>query len=900
MDAEVSNIAIPANLILFGDLCDLFKQLYKKKKQRTEQYKIFTKFIDDFRLKVANTDGKKNSTFFPILRLMLPACERERAAYNLKETKLGNLLVKVLSLNKQSPDAQKLLNFRSVNNSFQDSDFAGVAFMVLKSRVSQNSSTLTVGAINELLDKIAKPEEGSHGAILDEVFSYALKKLTAEQFKWFLRIILKDMKLSMSVDRTLAMFHPDAPELYRNCSNLVKVCEELEDGDTRPSELGVQLFYAVRPMLSERLDITQIQKLPTSNTYIVEDKFDGERFQMHMENDTFEYFSRKGHPYSKKYGKNYESGLLTPYLKDCFSENARNFILDGEMMGWHKEGQYFGSKGMAYDIKKVTENSSYRPCYCVFDILYYNGKSLVGAEDKGLPLKERLKILDSLFKDKRGVILHSTRSVVKDSVDILNALNKAIDNQEEGVVVKDVDSFYLANSRNAGWYKIKPEYTDDTMTDLDMVIIGADEAENKRQGRAKSFHVACVDATPGEPTRWVCVGRVSTGFTYEERERVCAILENNWKLAKKSPIPPCLHFNKEKPDIWILPEHSMVLQVRASELVRSSGYGAPYTLRFPRVVRLRRDKPVADVMSLAQFNQLVATRSPVIKLGTKRVSESQIDQIDQLDMKIRRARTSKPKPQVPEQFRGNARGDVPVTSKALLGRKLCVLSDTESCKKADLISIIESHGGKHVANPGADTWCCIVGNLTYRARTLIKTQEYDVISASWLCSLPASDAPCKLSPLDMLSIKKQTKLNLSLDYDPFGDSYKDEIDEESLRKCFQKMENEPPIYLTTKEKLKLDKQLFGENNPFSFLRGCCIHIMGNPLNVILAKMYGADVVEDFTHVTYCTHVVLPNDMKNQNIDEIKEKSKGHIVSEDWLNECFKNKCKVPEAKFMLL
>lgn len=105
----------------------------------------------------------QNSTFFPILRLMLPACERERAAYNLKETKLGNLLVKVLSLNKQSPDAQKLLNFRSVNNSFQDSDFAGVAFMVLKSRVSQNSSTLTVGAINELLDKIAKPEEGNHG-----------------------------------------------------------------------------------------------------------------------------------------------------------------------------------------------------------------------------------------------------------------------------------------------------------------------------------------------------------------------------------------------------------------------------------------------------------------------------------------------------------------------------------------------------------------------------------------------------------------------------------------------------------------------------------------------------------------------------------------------------------------
>lgn len=87
------------------------------------------------------------------------------------------------------------------------------------------------------------------------------------------------------------------------------------------------------------------------------------------------------------------------------------------------------------------------------------------------------------------------------------------------------------------------------------------------------------------------------------------------------------------------------------------------------------------------------------------MSESQIDQVDQLDIKIRRTRTSKPKPQVPEQFRSNTGGNVPVTSKSLLDRKLCVLSDTESCKKADLISIIESHGGKHVANPGEFCFC---------------------------------------------------------------------------------------------------------------------------------------------------------------------------------------------------
>lgn len=60
------------------------------------------------------------------------------------------------------------------------------------------------------------------------------------------------------------------------------MCEELEDGDTRPLELGIKMFCAISPMLSERLDVTEIERqLRFENkTYIVENKFDGERFQV--------------------------------------------------------------------------------------------------------------------------------------------------------------------------------------------------------------------------------------------------------------------------------------------------------------------------------------------------------------------------------------------------------------------------------------------------------------------------------------------------------------------------------------------------------------------------------------------------------------------------------------------
>lgn len=50
-----------------------------------------------------------------------------------------------------------------------------------------------------------------------------MRSTTAEQMKWFLRIILKDLKLGMSMHRILAAFHPQGREYYDNCSNLVEV-----------------------------------------------------------------------------------------------------------------------------------------------------------------------------------------------------------------------------------------------------------------------------------------------------------------------------------------------------------------------------------------------------------------------------------------------------------------------------------------------------------------------------------------------------------------------------------------------------------------------------------------------------------------------------------------------------
>lgn len=124
------------------------------------------------------------------------------------------------------------------------------------------------------------------------------------------------------------------------------MCQDLFDSNIKLHELEVTVFTPFRPMLSLRCDKNVLEsEVNEGRELIVENKFDGERFQLHMENGVFKYFSKNGYEYSSNYGHSYNSsGLITPYLESLF-RNVRNVILDGEMMGWNKKSRSFGSKG---------------------------------------------------------------------------------------------------------------------------------------------------------------------------------------------------------------------------------------------------------------------------------------------------------------------------------------------------------------------------------------------------------------------------------------------------------------------------------------------------------------------------------------------------------------------------
>lgn len=65
--------------------------------------------------------------------------------------------------------------------------------------------------------------------------------------------------------------------------------------------------------------------------------------------------------------------------------------------------------------------------------------------------------------------------------------------------------------------------------------------------------------------------------------------------------PHGIEWANATPHFWYDPKHSVVLQIKASELVKTSTYRTSHSFRFPRVKEIRWDKPWYDTCSLQEF-----------------------------------------------------------------------------------------------------------------------------------------------------------------------------------------------------------------------------------------------------------------------------------------------------------
>jgi len=214
----------------------------------------------------------------------------------------------------------------------------------------------------------------------------------------------------------------------------------------------------------------------------------------------------------------------------------------------------------------------------VFDVIYYDGASLIESE-----FKERRALIERIVREEEFRIVLAKQIVTDDVSEVEAFYEAALSDNQEGLMGKSLVAPYKPGARIGYAVKLKPEDND-----FDLVITGAEWGTGKRAGWLTSFDVACRDN--GELLQ---IGKVSTGLK-EKPEEGFSFKEMTDMLEK-------LVVEVDGRKIKVRPE--IVVSVQYQNVQKSPTYSSGYALRFPRILRLRSDRGKDDVATLDEVER---------------------------------------------------------------------------------------------------------------------------------------------------------------------------------------------------------------------------------------------------------------------------------------------------------
>lgn len=884
--------------------------------------------------------------FYPAMRLMIPEKDRDRAMYGLKEKAIAKLLIKVTKINKDSEDAKSMMNWKLPGQLYKSAsstagDFAGRCYEVLSKRpLKTEVGDMSIAEVNSTLDQLSQMggEEQQFN-----IFRRFYRRMNPEELTWLIRIILRQMKIGATEKTILDIWHPDAETLFNVSSNLRRVCWELYDPKLRldGDDTGITLMQCFQPQLAafqnkvgsfEKM-VSKLRPTPEDDTFWIEEKLDGERMQLHMMEDPsapdgklFGFWSRKAKDYAYLYGKHFEgdeTGALTRFIKSAFGPNVRNIILDGEMITWDMDIDHivgFGTLKTAAISEKENRNDSktgQRPLFRVFDCLYLNDKLLTP-----YTLRDRRNALKSAVKDVHRRLEIHPYIEAHSYTEIEPVLRKVVAEASEGLVLKNPRSMYRLNERNDDWVKVKPEYMSEFGESLDCVIIGGYFGSGHRGGAHSSFLCGLLvnkHAKEDDPDYEKCYSffKVGGGFSKEDYAAIRGRTEGKWKDWDQRRPPRIIELGghaenrqHERPDQWIRPSDSVVVECKAASVESSDKFRMSITLRFPRFKQLRTDKKWTDALSVSEFMDLKDT---VEREHDEKEKEFKIEQ-----SRRKKARTEK-KPLV---IAGNETIATPYAgpeSKIFDGLNFFIMTDQihpEKKSKTDLEVLVKANGGKIVQRDSSDKNLIIVADKRLvKVSSLEKRDAFNIIKPKWIhdcirqAEIDAGAIPYML-PFEpnrhMFYLLDADQEAYESHVDENGDSYtRDVTDVDELRTILAAM---PKKFEANFESESFVGQLEDHGESLATLKNymfTSLKVFFNDsdepewkLRATLAKHYvrfaGGLVVGEKSEATH--HVVPEGQSKVRNAD-IDITRLARAVGIGWIERCWEEGTRVDEERF---
>jgi DNA ligase-1 len=345
----------------------------------------------------------------------------------------------------------------------------------------------------------------------------------------------------------------------------------------RLDEASLAVFHPIKFMLaSPAEDAAEILTRLGPDVW-VEDKYDGIRAQLHKHGTDVRLYSRDLHDVSGQFPEVVEAAVTLDW----------DGILDGELLAY-RDGTVLPFQSLQARLGRKSPSEEIRSeipvIFVAFDLLG------VGAGDGRIeallrdPLDERRRRLDALalpLADDGGRFARS-HLIRVDSVDGLEeAFTAARARRNEGLMVKDPRSGYSPGRRGLGWLKMKK-----ALATIDCVVIGVEVGHGKRHGVLSDYTFAVRDT---DKDRLVTIGKAYSGLTDAEIAEMTAWFEAHTiaRFGRYRQVEPIV-----------------VVEVAFDVIVRSVRHQSGFSLRFPRIATLRRDKPADEIDTLETVRAL--------------------------------------------------------------------------------------------------------------------------------------------------------------------------------------------------------------------------------------------------------------------------------------------------------
>lgn len=325
------------------------------------------------------------------------------------------------------------------------------------------------------------------------------------------------------------------------------------------------LAYALENELNELGDVSE---------WAIEHKWDGIRGQVICRKSELFVWTRGDELVTDKYP---EISLLVDFLPD-------GTVIDGEILPFI-DGQIglFNDLQTRIGRKKLSKTilAKVPVVFKSYDLLEYQGKDI-----RTLGYVQRRKLLEELVLNTGHPVLQLSESIhPKSWQEVEEEREQARHKRSEGLMLKKKSSPYRVGRKKGDWWKWKT-----SPLTIDAVLTYAMRGHGRRTNLFTDYTFGLWQANENGETELVTFAKAYSGLTGKEFAQVDNIIKRT-TLERFGPVRSV--------------EPTLVFELAFEGIAFSKRHKSGVAVRFPRILRWRRDKSISEANTLDDLKALI-------------------------------------------------------------------------------------------------------------------------------------------------------------------------------------------------------------------------------------------------------------------------------------------------------